>query len=337
MPDAFYQHLSARDRQYALNLAQEKSLRPTFLLEKDIWIVAVLEILFDASFAGDLIFKGGTSLSKAWCAINRFSEDLDITYDIRAFAPDLVSEAGDEALPPTHSQAKRWTRIIRNRLAEWVSDEARPKVEEELASTGFVSKTHVEGDRLYVYYEPQVEQMGLLRSEVIVEFGARSTGEPCTNIPVVCDIATYLPDLKFPQANPTVMLAERTFWEKATAIHVFCKQKRQRGERQSRHWHDLARLDDAGIASKAIGDRSLALSVACHKAMFFRENDADGERIDYEAAVSGGLQLVPTDDTYICLSKDYDQMSVNGMLDESDSFDALMDHCAAIEKRANDL
>lgn len=89
------------------------------------------------------------------------------------------------------------------------------------------------------------------------------------------------------------MRAERTFWEKATAIHVFCLQQRLRGDRFSRHWHDLARLDDARIAATALADNDVAMAVARHKNMFFAEKSADGERIDYENAVRGGLKLVP--------------------------------------------
>ena len=77
-----------------------------FVLEKDIWVVATLGVLFDAPFGHQLVFKGGTSLSKVWRAIRRFSEDIDITYEIRGFAPDLVAGAGDEALPLTRSQER---------------------------------------------------------------------------------------------------------------------------------------------------------------------------------------------------------------------------------------
>ncbi len=272
-----------------------------------------------------------------WRAIRRFSEDVDITYDIRAFAPDLVSGAGDEALPPTRSQEKRWTRAIRARLAQWVRDEACPIVEEGLSDAGFLARCRVEAERLYVAYEPLFETSGFVAPEVIVEFGARSTGKPHTNRPVVCDAAACLPGLTFPEAHPTVLLAERTFWEKATAIHVFCRQERRRGERRSRHWHDLARLDEAGIAARALADRALALSVARHKAMFFTENDARGIRIDYQAAVSGHLQLVPEGAGFAVLSDDYTRMLADGMLfDDNESFDRLMERCALLEVRANE-
>ena len=138
---------------------------------------------------------------------------------------------GDEALPPTRSQEKRWTRAIRARLTEWVRDQARPIVEDGLAGAGFAAGVRVDGGRLYIGYEPLFEETGLVRPEIMLEFGARSTGEPHEIRPVVCDAAAHLPDLAFPAASPAVLSAERTFWEKATAIHVFCRQERRRGER----------------------------------------------------------------------------------------------------------
>ena len=336
MADARYQDLSATDRRDALEVAERSSSQKAHLLEKDVWVVATLCVLFDAPFAGHLVFKGGTSLSKVWGSIRRFSEDVDITYDIRAFAPDLVAGAGDDALPPTRSQEKRWTRAIRARLAEWVRDHACPIVEEELARAGHVARVRAVAERLYIGYEPLFEETGFVRPEVMVEFGARSTGEPHKVLPVVCNAAAYLPNLIFPRTRPTVMLAERTFWEKATAMHVFCRQERRRGERLSRHWHDLARLDEAGTVASALADRALALLVARHKAMFFAENDAHGEQIDYEAAISGGLQLVPAGAAHEVLSDDYAKMLADGMLhDENEPFDALMERCAAIAARAN--
>ena len=337
MPEARFQDLLPDDRRDALEVAERSGSHKAHLLEKDVWVVATLGILFETPFAENLTFKGGTSLSKVWLVSRRFSEDIDITYDIRAFAPDLVSGAGDEALPPTRSQEKRWTRAIRSRLAQWVQDEACPIVEEGLSDAGFLARCRAKADRLYVAYEPLFETSGFVAPEVIVEFGARSTGEPHTNRPVVCDAAAHLPGLTFPEAHPTVMLAERTFWEKATAIHVFCRQERRRGERLSRHWHDLARLDEVGIAARALADRALALSVARHKAMFFTENDARGVRIDYEAAVTGDLQLVPSGAAYAVLADDYARMLSDGMLlDDNESFDMLMERCALIEARANE-
>jgi predicted nucleotidyltransferase component of viral defense system len=106
--------LSLDERREAL--AAAASGRPVHLLEKDICVVWALAHLFGSPFADHLVFKGGTSLSKAYRVIRRFSEDVDLTYDIRAIAGDLIDGAASP-LPATRSQEKRWTKEIRARLS----------------------------------------------------------------------------------------------------------------------------------------------------------------------------------------------------------------------------
>ena len=331
-----FQRLSAHDRRELLDSVVRATRRPPQLLEKDIWVVQTLSVLFRAPFGADLVFKGGTSLSKAYQAIRRFSEDVDVTYDIRRFVPELVGDAGDEALPPTRSQEQRWTRIIRPRLADWTRDEALPTLAEGMKEDGWVAGFRAEGYRVYLSYDTLFGDYGFVQPEVLIEFGARSTGEPHERRLVECDAAEYISDVSFPTARPSVMLAERTFWEKATAIHVFCRRARHRGARLSRHWHDLVRLDDGGYVEKALTDRELARAVARHKAIFFREKDVAGDWIDYMAAVSGHLQLVPERPLYDVLAEDYRQMQRSGMLlVEDESFEDIMNRCTAIETRAN--
>ena len=338
MAELRFQTLSAGDRRNALAVAERSSGRRANLLEKDVWVVATLRVLFGASWGRHLIFKGGTSLSKVWGTIRRFSEDIDIVYDIRALDPELVSSAGEDAFPPTRSQEKRWSRNIRDKLEQWVESKACPVITEEFARAGFAAQIHADAEKLFISYEPLFEASGFVRPQVIVEFGARSTGEPHTTRSVTCDAAEYVRGVVFPQTCVTVMLAERTFWEKAIAIHVFCRQEQRRGERLSRHWHDLVRLDEAGIADPALVDHELALSVARHNSVFFSTKDALGERINYEAAVSGDLQLVPSGAARAVLADDYARMLDDGMLlGEGESFDALMERCSEIEERANCL
>ena len=336
MVETSFRSLSLDDKRYALNFAADRSGRRAYLLEKDVWVVETLRVLVEASFGRHLTFKGGTSLAKAWRAVRRFSEDIDITYDIRAFAPDLAGDADDEALPPTRSQEQRRTKAIRNRLAVWVRERALPTMEAGLARDGHTTRVRAEGERLYVGYDPSFDDYGFVRPEVLVDFGARSTGEPRETRTIGCDAADFLPDLSFPEARPAVMLAERTFREKATSMHVFRLRQHGRGDRLSRHWHDVARLDDAGIVGKALADRALALAVARHKAVFFREKDAVGAWVDYEAAVLDGLRLVSTGPALDSLADDYADMLANGLLpDDGESFEVLMERCADIEVRAN--
>ena len=336
MANTSFQSLSLKDQRDALEVAASLSGRRAHLLEKDIWVVHTLSALMKSPSCRALTFKGGTSLAKAYHAIRRFSEDLDITHDIRAIAPDLVEKGGEDALPSTRSQERNWTRDIRKRLAEWVGDHARPTIEANLSQPGLTACVRADRDRVFVGYEPLFHDYGFVRPEVTLEFGARSTGEPREERQIQCDAAPYIPEVAFPTTRTLVMLAERTFWEKATAVHVFCRQQRSRGERLSQHWYDLVRLDDAGFAGKSLSDLTLALSVARHKAMFFREKDAEGSWIDYEAAVSGALQLVPTGRSYQALADDYESMLSDGMLlDDEERFDDLMRRCAEIETRAN--
>ena len=336
MPETPFLSLADRDRSYALATTASTSGRRAHLLEKDVWVVQTLEALVATPFGGHMTLKGGTSLAKAYGVTRRFSEDLDVTYDIRAIAPDLVGEGMDEALPVTRSQERRWTREIRSRLNVWVQEQLLPAVEAYFVRTSVFTRLKADGDRLYVGYTPLFEDYGFVKPEVVVEFGARSTGEPHKERHVECDAAPFLTDLSFPSANPLVMLAERTFWEKATAVHVFCRQQRNRGERLSRHWHDLVRLDDAGFAERSLVDQDLAQSVARHKALFFREKDTTGTWIDYEAAVSGDLQLVPEGSFYEALAEDYGRMVNDGMLlGDEETFDELMRRCEDIQNRAN--
>ena len=336
MADVSFQSLSPDDRRDALEVAAGLSGRRAYLLEKDVWVVQTLAALLETPFGADLTFKGGTSLAKAYHVIRRFSEDLDITYDIRALAPDLLKDGDDEAIPETRSQERRWTREIRRRLPDWVANQVLPILEINLSDAGLSAELRAEGDQVVVAYDPLFNDYGFVRPEIMVEFGARSIGEPREERLCGCDAAGYVPEVSFPSARPFVMLAERTFWEKATAAHVFCKQQRIRGERLSRHWHDLVRLDDAGYAEKALADHDLALSVAHHKSKFFREKDAAKNWVNYISAVSGDLQLAPDGPAYQALADDYDRMLNDGMLlDDEEQFEDLMERCRDIQQRAN--
>ncbi|TCN34157.1 hypothetical protein EV184_102469 [Sinorhizobium americanum] len=280
------------------------------------------------------MFKGGTSLSKAYGAIRRFSEDIDLTYDIRALAPDLVGD-NDEALPKTRSEEKRWTSEVRKRLPVWVAESVEPVIAAAVRDQSLPARIRIEGDTLYLDYEAVSSGSGYVAPSVMLEFGARSTGEPASIRDVGCDAAGHVDGVEFPKATPHVMHAERTFWEKATAIHVYCLQERLRGDRFARHWHDVVRLDDAGFADKAFADRQLAHAVARHKPMFFAEKAADRSPIDYAAAVNGHPVLTPSGEDLRSLGEDCARMVDDGLLlGNSEPFEQLIERCALIQERA---
>lgn len=334
--DQAFLALNTSDQSEALEVAATASGRPAHLLEKDIWVVWILNELFSAPFGQHLVFKGGTSLSKAYDIIDRFSEDIDLTYDVTAFIPELAGECGEQ--PDSASQAKRWTKTVRKRLPEWVRESALPIIQAGLERDGLAASLEAADGNLLLRFSAATAGTGYVQPVVQAEFGGRSTGLPAAEIEIGCDAAGALPDLRFPVANVRAMSPKRTFWEKATAIHVYCLAGQFRGRPAfARHWHDLERLHAHGFVADAIDDRPLANAVASHKALFFVEKAADGERIDYAAAVGGQLRLVPEGGQLDRLRADYDAMIRDGLLyHEAKPFEQLLNTLAEIEALAND-
>src|SRR4029079_12501456 len=127
------------DRREVLDAAADRSGRPAHLLEKDVWVVWALAALYCSATGEHLVCKGGTSLSKAYGVIRRFSEDVDLTYDIRAIAPDLIDKA-ESPLPTSRSQEKKWSKTIRQRLADLVRDQLAPELAATLTEQGLPAK-----------------------------------------------------------------------------------------------------------------------------------------------------------------------------------------------------
>lgn len=177
---------------------------------------------------------------------------------------------------------------------------------------------------------------GYVAPVITLEFGGRATGEPHEIHTVMCDVAEYLTEVIFPTASPQVMSLARTFWEKATVAHVFCAQGRIRSERHARHWHDLAAISRSQYFAIAIADHAVASAVAHHKSHFFVEKDKGGQVIDYTAATTGHLKIVPEDDAKAALAEDYAAMLADEvMVGDALTFEELLDVCADLEAHIN--
>lgn len=333
----FWFALSREDQAEALEFAAARSGRPAHLLEKDIWVVWVLSAIYESDLASKLTFKGGTSLSKVYRIIDRFSEDVDLTYDIRELASDLLKQGNP--IPDSASQEKKISSAVRHRLPDWIDATVRPIIAAALQKFGLDASLTLAGknnDKLILTYPAVKTGTGYAAPTIQLEFGARATGEPHHVQPVSCDIASEIEGVTFPVAQPLVMAAERTFWEKATAAHVYCLQGRLRGERYSRHWYDLAAIAKTPHFTAACADRTLARAVAEHKSVFFLEKDSTGTRIDYFAATGGQLQLIPTGESLAALENDYAEMLEDGLLAlDQPSFADIIEQCRAIQDEAN--
>jgi len=157
-------------------------------------------------------------------------------------------------------------------------------------------------------------------------------------MPVSCDLAgvdALNRQFNFPTAAPLVMSLSRTFWEKATAAHVYCLQARLRGERYARHWYDLAEI--YRHPNQAVfDDHAVAVLVATHKSRFYAEEDVAGIPINYHDAVGGCLTLIPEGAALVTLRDDFERMVNAGLLaEDAAEFDDVMTVCAEIQSHAN--
>ncbi|MFZ3289483.1 MAG: nucleotidyl transferase AbiEii/AbiGii toxin family protein [Telluria sp.] len=210
--------LSREDQAEALEVAAARIGRPAHLLEKDIWVVWALSAIYSSPLARTLTFKGGTSLSKVYRIVDRFSEDVDLTYDIRELVPDLLRDGNP--IPASASQEKKITSAVRSRLPDWIKTTVMPVIQRALSASGLQASLTIEGkenEKLLVNYPAIKTGTGYSAASVQLEFGARATGEPNHIHMVTCDIASVVEGVQFPAAQPVVMAAERTFWEKVVS------------------------------------------------------------------------------------------------------------------------
>ncbi len=293
MADAFLS-LPAAERRDILETAAARSGRPAVILEKDIWICWTLRVLFSIPDAHPMAFKGGTSLSKIYGVIDRFSEDVDITLDYRALA-----EGFDPFAPGvSRSKIRRFSDRLKTRVAGYTRQVVGPALgaaAERLSLTDHCA-VHIDedGECVRFAYPSAIERpVGYLATEVLLEFGGRNVIDPNERHEIAPDIATMIDGLEFPGATVTVLSPARTFWEKATLIHVECHRRRLAAgpERLSRHWFDLACLARHDTGRAALANRALLEDVVRIKRVFFNASYAH-----YDHCLDGRFRLVPDAD-----------------------------------------
>ena len=326
--------LGARERADILRTVAAKSGRSAVILEKDIWICWALQALFSMPDPHPMAFKGGTSLSKAYGIINRFSEDVDITLDYRAFN-DPLDPFAEEA---SRSQIRRLSERLKARVANYLRTVIGPALDaavERLAPDGQPdTRVGEDGETIRLAYPSAIDEPDdYVRSEVLLEFGGRNVVDPNERRAIVPDIAALTPELDYPAATVTVLSPVRTFWEKATLIHVECHRRRlaDRPDRLSRHWFDLTCLAAHGVGPTALCDRALLADVVRHKKVFFHAGNAN-----YDQCLDGRLRLVPDADQLPALQADYDAMRHARIVgDDAPGFDAMIERIRILEADAN--
>jgi hypothetical protein len=333
VPEAFL-HLSDQDRRDILQTAAAQLGQQAGVLEKDVWVCWALQALFAMPNALPMAFKGGTSLSKVFNAIYRFSEDVDITLDYRAFGEDFDPFHADVSRSALRKFSDRLKDCVRAYSHEVVLPYLNEKLAEQPTPEAFNIQLSEDGEKLLIHYPSAVEiNSSYLQSSVLVEFGGRNVIDPNQRHQVSPYIAGLVSGLELPVAEVVVLSPERTFWEKATLIHVACnKGAFESGvNRLSRHWYDLVMLSRHTGGRKALENRTLLTDVVKHKEIFFNASYAH-----YGQCLTGGMRLLPNAELLDALQSDFEAMLDAGMLYvKSPSFDELVAELEVLEKIIN--
>jgi hypothetical protein len=286
-------------------------------VEKDFWVCWVLDALFNGLEPGGprLLFKGGTSLSKAFGLISRFSEDIDIT----VFRDDIGQPVDMDELDAISGKQRR-IRLdaIRKACQAYINgslfDQLSTLADQQIGASRFKLEPDpddADGQTLLFWY-PAATAGGdaYIRSAVKIESGAKSALDPHTSATVVPYVADDLADLDLTIANITTVRPERTFWDKITILHGLRQWHERRGvlrhggQRVTRHYYDVYRMMQDAQAQGWLADRKLGADCARHARLFFGSPD-----LGLETALPGTFTLLPVAAMREALSKDYEAMS----------------------------
>ncbi len=303
---------SARDRLNLFLATANRLGTPVGNVEKDFWVCWTLNALYHERPVGGprLLFKGGTSLSKAYGLIQRFSEDIDIT----VFRDDLNEPASiDDLEALSNKQRRARLDAIRNACRAYITGSLFDVLSAQLtdATDGAghveVDAADPDGQTLLVWY-PEVEPRDetYVRPVVRIESGAKSALDPNRPVTIRPYISEDAADFNLAVADVSTIEATRTFWDKVVIAHGLRRWYERRtiirheGQRVSRHYYDLHCLLRSESGKAAIDNNDLADDCVRHARMFFNRPD-----YDLASATRGTFAIAPTDGMIDALSRDY--------------------------------
>ncbi len=287
---------------YVQQVADRMGLDPS-AVEKDFWVVWVMEKLFRSPLLRDkIIFKGGTSLSKVFGLIRRFSDDINLILDWN----EVLKE--DPNLERSKNKQDKFNKSVAVLSRDYIATVFLPEVVRVL--NGVCSAEVEEGapDVINILYPSNFES-GYLRPELRLEIGPLALWVPNSEYEIKSYVAETFPAVfDDPSCRVMAIKAERTFWEKATILHaeVFRPESKSLSLRYSRHYYDLVMMAaDPRVKAAAFGDLNLLSTVVDFKTKFYPSSWAH-----YDLAVPGTFRLVPSDENLKSLASDYSRMQV---------------------------
>lgn len=306
---------------------------PVQAIEKDIWVSTILQIIFSLPVAQHLIFKGGTSLSKAWGLINRFSEDIDL-----AVGRALFELEGD--------LTKKGIKKLRKRSSIFVRDDLFIMLQDALKQYGLADKctltvepdgegdnTYPEPRKIFIAYESAYdEQLDYLRPIVMLEVGARSLVEPYEQVQVHSMVEGIFPSITTTLVNSNISTAipAKTMVEKMFLLHELFSVPGHgtRAERKSRHLYDLYQMMQQDFAQVAITNDALWESIRHHREVF-----TSVQGVDYSGDVRQRICLLPREDIVAIWQSDYETMRSSMIHGSAPTWDELIEQITILQNK----
>lgn len=304
--------------------AMQKGTTPA-VVEKDFWVTWVLNRLFqEPDLTRLLMFKGGTSLSKVYNLIERFSEDIDLVLDWRILGGD------DPLAERSKTKQAQLNTAINEQAQKYIGGELLRMVESALDG---VCGCRVDDDPFVIDINyPAAFPDDYLRSEVRLEIGPLASWLPYEGRSISCYAAeAFLDVFEQRECAVKVIKAERTFWEKATILHHEAHRPEGNAQppRYSRHYYDLAKMAQSPVKEQALADQELLASVVAFKQRFYPRGWAR-----YDMAKPGTLVLVPESHVLALVRSDYRAME-NMIFGEVPDFDEIMAVLQTLQEEIN--
>jgi predicted nucleotidyltransferase component of viral defense system len=329
----FYKIDKAEKAAIFMEVATQKGMKP-FAVEKDWWVSRTLEIIFQLPVAKHLVFKGGTSLSKAWKLINRFSEDIDLAIDKEFFG--FTGELGKNQRDKLRKTAGAYTT---GTFFEELKQAFEAKGYTDLNFVVVEAKDSGQDPRVLEIYYPNVisTDSEYIIPRVQIEVGCRSLKEPFTIQKFGSLVDEYYAEKDFvePLFEVPTVNAERTFLEKLFLLHEEFNRptEKMRVDRLSRHLYDIYHLTNAGIAEKAINDKELYETIVAHRYKFSRVGE-----VDYNRHNPLTINSIPPQEVFSAWKTDYAKMMENMIYEESKpSFDDLINNLKEIQNQLQEV
>ncbi|MDR0834217.1 MAG: nucleotidyl transferase AbiEii/AbiGii toxin family protein [Candidatus Symbiothrix sp.] len=307
---------------------------PEVAIEKDVWVTAVLRALFSLPYAEQISFKGGTSLSKCWNVIQRFSEDVDIAINREFF--------GFQGETFT---VKQISKLMRKACCKFCRDSLQYDLAKQMTTNGVPENlfsismnitdiTTVDPEKIFIEYKSVFWENAYIKNAVILEINARSMKEPLEKV----EIQSFVDETFFgkPFAEQPfeiqAVTPERTFLEKLCLLHEeFAKKEQEkiRVNRMSRHLYDIAMMLDTPIAEKALNNIELYKHIVAHRRMFIAMKD-----FDYDTLFPNKINFLPPENVMAKWADDYAKMQTM-IYGNPPTFSVMIEKIKRLNERIN--